>query len=120
MAYHSWKRRPAQCERVAKLCVRGGTEGFASHHDTIRLGIPRYHQQTSKDKIEYSVNEKKWHEYGEEGGAESPMDVAIEELWGLVDIDIDVVGGVTEVTGKVHVVLVNPIEELIILEWNKG
>ena len=48
------------------------------------------------------------------------MDVAIEELRGLVDIDIDVVGGVTEVTGKVHVVLVNPIEELIILEWNKG
>ena len=119
VAYHSCKGRPAQCERVAKPGVRGGTKGFTSHHNTIWFGIPRNHQQSPKDNVECRVDEKKWQEDGCERGGEGPMDVAIEELRWLVHIDVNVVGVTEVIRRQVYVMTVNPVKKLTILEWNK-
>ncbi len=87
----------------------GGTKGFASHHDTIRFGIPRDHQQASEKEGEEEEDKQKRHEDRRERGGEGPMDVAKEELRWLVHIDVDVVG-MAEVIREVHVMTVAPVE----------
>lgn len=94
-------------------------ERLPRRHDAVRLVVARHEEQPPEHDAEDDVDTQEGEEDGGEVGGEGPVDVEVEGDGGPVDVGVHL-AAVPEVVDEVHVVTVEPVQDVAPLRARNG